>query len=90
MAVRSVESFSMTSASDEDFEAESAPDPTSVPGHDAAFATGQRRRLSYGRVLKTTPGYVASGRGVKRPSEDLTQFLTWLDANSTQREDGSY
>eukprot|EP00959_Pyramimonas_sp_CCMP1952_P163656 3421223-Pyramimonas_sp.AAC.1 len=69
MAVHAVESFLMAIVSDEVFEAESAPDPTSAPGRDAAFATGQRRALSFGRALKTTPDNVARGPGAQRTSD---------------------
>eukprot|EP00959_Pyramimonas_sp_CCMP1952_P339837 7117029-Pyramimonas_sp.AAC.1 len=72
MAVCSTESHSMASVSDEGCaEGESLVDPISVPGQGAVFASGQRRGLSYGRVLRGAPDYVDCGRKVQEPSEDL-------------------
>eukprot|EP00959_Pyramimonas_sp_CCMP1952_P393583 8246863-Pyramimonas_sp.AAC.1 len=72
MAVRSTESYYAAIVSDGEFEGEeSVSDPISLPGQDAAFASGQRNRLRYGRALRGTPDHVDWGRKVKKPSEDM-------------------
>eukprot|EP00959_Pyramimonas_sp_CCMP1952_P154457 3231302-Pyramimonas_sp.AAC.1 len=90
MAVRSTESHSMASVSAEELRGRSVSDPISVRGQDAAFASGQRRGLSYGRALRDTPDHVGWHRKVKKPREDLVLFLGWASSNFIRKEDGQF
>eukprot|EP00959_Pyramimonas_sp_CCMP1952_P070724 1476522-Pyramimonas_sp.AAC.1 len=91
MAVRSTESHSMASVPDGELEEEnSVSGLISAAGQDAAFASGQRKGPSYGRVLRGAPDHVDWGRRMKEPSEDLVLFLRWVDSKFTRMEDGQF